>query len=80
MRYHSDCFIGMVFKSESVHLAHLNVRSMFGGKKFDMLKKQIEMSGFDVFTIHVSESWLSQSIPSNMINVPGYSVTRYDRT
>ena len=63
---------------KGMHLAHLNVRSMFGGKKFDMLKKQIEMSVFDIFTI--SESWLSKSIPSNMINVPGYSITRYDRT
>ena len=35
---------------KGLHIAHLKVRSMFGGKKFDMLKMQIELSGFDVVT------------------------------
>ena len=37
---------------KGLYLAHLNVRSMFGGKKFDMLKLQIELSGFDVLTLY----------------------------
>ena len=60
------------------HLAHLNVRSTFGGHKFDVLKNQISNSGIDIFTI--SESWLTAAFPDKLIEVSPYTVTRLDRS
>ena len=54
-----DNLLGASNLGKGVHLAHLNVRSVFGGGKLDMLKLQIEHSGIDVFSL--SESWLTTS-------------------
>ena len=59
------------------HIAHLNVRSLLGRYKADMLKHQIEHSKVDVFT--VSESWLTPAIPDSQVALQDYSVTRVDR-
>ena len=59
------------------HLAHLNVRSMFGGHKLDVLKSQIRNSGIDVFTL--SETWLHASLPDSLIEMSPYTVCRLDR-
>ena len=58
-------------------IAHLNVRSLLGGSKFDMLKQQITNSNIDLFTI--SETWLSSGIPDALVEMSPYSVTRLDR-
>ena len=63
---------------KGLHVAHLNVRSMFGGNKFDVLKNQISNSNMDVFTI--SESWLMAAIPDNLVEMPHYTVARVDRS
>ena len=63
---------------KGLHIAHLNVRSMFGGHRFDMLKRQIESSGIGVFTL--SETWLNVSIPDKVLEVKGYDWVRADRT
>ena len=63
---------------KGLHLAHLNVRSMMGGNKFDTLKHQVENSNIDIFTL--SETWLSEPIPDNMIRLPSYNVSRWDRS
>ena len=60
------------------HVAHLNVGSMFGGGKMDMLKKQIEFSGVEIFTL--SETWLTQSIPDALVSIQTYNVVRLDRS
>ena len=36
---------------KGLHLAHLNVRSLLGGHKGDLLRSQISKSDLDVFTI-----------------------------
>ena len=69
---------GNLSQGKGLHLAHLNVRSMFGGHKFDVLKNQICNSGVDFFTI--SETWLNAAIPDKIIEVPNYTVTRLDRS
>ena len=61
-----------------LHLAHLNVRSMTGGHKLDMLKSQIELSGIDVFSL--SETWLSEAIPVKVVEIPSFNVCRLDRS
>ena len=40
---------------KGLNIAHLNVRSIMGGHKFEMVRNQIESSKIDIFTI--SESW-----------------------
>ena len=62
---------------KGLHFVHLNVRSLLAKNCFDMLKSQIVDSNIDVFTI--SESWLSNKIPSTMITIPGYTTSRLDR-
>ena len=63
---------------KGLHIAHLNVRSMFGGHRFDMLKHQIRESGIGIFTL--SETWLNESVPNNLIDIEGYDCVRADRT
>ena len=69
---------GKVSHGKGFHLAHLNVRSMFGGHKFDVLKNQICNSGIDLFTL--SETWLNEAIPDKLVEVSPYTITRLDRT
>ena len=60
-----------------LHVAHLNVRSMFWGGKLDMLKQQIEISGIDIFTL--SETRLRKSIPDELVGIQSHHVVRLDR-
>ena len=59
-------------------VAHLNVRSLTGGHKFDMLKHQITTSNIDLFTL--SETWLTPGIPDSLIELTTHSVARLDRS
>ena len=52
---------------------HLNVRSLY--PKISEVQQQF--AGFDV--IIITESWLNQTIPIGVINMPGYTVIRQDR-
>ena len=61
-----------------LNIAHLNVRSIMGGHRFEMLRSQIENSNIDVFTI--SESWLSAAVPDRVIECMNYNVIRLDRS
>ena len=62
---------------KGLHIAHLNIRSIMGGHSFDLTKHQIRNSNVDFFTL--SETWLSESIPNEIISIEGYNVTRLDR-
>ena len=62
---------------KGLNIAHLNVRSIMGGHKFEMVRNQIEKSNIDVFTI--SESWLSKAVPDRVIECMNYNVVRLDR-
>ena len=57
---------------------HLNIRSLYSKNKFDMFKQQMSTSNLGV--ICVSETWLKQAMPSNIINIPNYTITRLDRS
>ena len=59
------------------HIAHLNVRSLLGGNKFDMLKHQVRTSSINIFTM--SETWLTESIPDKVVEIEGYEIIRQDR-
>ena len=52
---------------KGLHLAHLNVRSLLGKNKADLVKKQIGDSDIDVFTL--SETWLTQAIPNTLVDI-----------
>ena len=62
---------------KGLHIAHLNVRSLMGGRKFDMVKEQIDKSGIDIFSL--SETWLHEGIPNNIIDCQNYNIVRLDR-
>ena len=62
---------------KGLRMAHLNVRSLMGGHKFDMLKQQIYTGEADVFML--SETWLTSTIPDKLIEIPRYSLTGLDR-
>ena len=64
-------------KAKGLKIAHLNVRSIMGGHKFEMVRNQIEKSNIDVFTI--SESWLSKAVPDRVVECMNYSTVRLDR-
>ena len=63
-------------KAKGLHICHLNVSSLWN--KFELIKQQIANSNISIFCI--SESWLNPHITSEMINIPGYSLTRLDRS
>ena len=66
-----------LIKQKGLHFMHLNIRSLYNKNKFDMFKQQMSMSKIDV--ICISESWLKEALPSSIINVPNYTIARYDR-
>ena len=65
------------YLGKGLHIAHLNVRSLLRGHKFDMLRHQIKESGIQIFII--SESWLMEAIPDKVIKVEGFDSIRLDR-
>ena len=65
------------FRQGGLNIAHLNVASILGARKFEMLRLQVERSKFQVFC--ASETWLTDKIPDDLITIKGFSVTRLDR-
>ena len=64
------------FKARGLSVIHLNVRSQLG--KMDQLRLLSERNGADIITL--SETWLNKDIDDNEIELPGYSITRRDRS
>ena len=60
-----------------LNIAHLNVASILGAHKFEMLRKQLESSHIDIFC--ASETWLTVNIPNALIDVKGFGIARVDR-
>ena len=54
-------------------IVHLNIRSLLN--KFDQFKR--ENHNVDIFT--VSETWLSDGVSSNILQIKGYDMIRHDR-
>ena len=66
-----------VLREGGLNLVHLNVASILGARKFEMLRQQLENSNVDVFC--ASETWLSQSVPTGLVEIKGYKCARVDR-
>ena len=66
-----------ILGSRGLKVAHLNVASILGSHKFEMMRKQIEGSHLNVFC--ASETWLTSGKPTDLISVHGYNVARLDR-
>ena len=64
------------FKAIGLSVIHLNVRSLL--RKMDQLRLLSERNGADIITL--SETWLNIDIDDNEIELPGYSITRRDRS
>ena len=60
-----------------INIAHLNVASMLGAHKFEMLRKQVESSELDVFC--ASETWLKGDVHDGLVSINGYDHARLDR-
>ena len=56
-------------------IAHLNLQSI--KNKTDLVKLHVQKERFDIFSF--SESWLSDHIPNNTLDIDGYSLIRSDR-
>lgn len=59
----------------SFKLGHLNVRSLFTG--FQTFSALMTDNNFDVFC--VTETWLNENIPSDIVYIPNYNFFRKDR-
>ena len=55
----------------------MNVRSLGDIKKTDSIRLQIAKSNSHL--VGISESWLSEAIPSSFLEVKGYNLSRLDR-
>ena len=64
-------------EEKGIHLVHMNVRSLGDVKKIDSLKLQIGNSKAHI--VGISESWLNESIPSSLLTVNSYNLSRLDR-
>ena len=62
-------------QNKRVKIGHLNIRSLL--KKIDEIKILIHENSFDILAI--SETWLSDKIPNELVNIPGFNVYRKDR-
>ena len=63
---------------KGLNIVHLNVRSLTGGHKFEMVRKQIEDSKVEVFSM--SETWLTGAIPDRVVECMNYNMVRLDRS
>lgn len=62
-------------ETKGFKLAHFNVRSLW--PKIDSFK--IWLSDLDLDVITISESWLNNLTPNNLLDLPDYEVIRSDR-
>jgi len=63
------------FNNKGFSIAHLNVRSLL--PKIEEIKLMVKKSNFGVFA--VSETWLTDSVPDEFVNIDGYRIYRNDR-
>ena len=56
-------------------VVHLNIRSLVN--KYEQLKYELENVNIDIFC--VSETWLTEGVSSNILNIKGYNLERHDR-
>ena len=59
-----------------VKIGHINIRSLI--PSFADFSHIVVQNNFDIFT--VTETWLSNDVPSEAVHIPGYYLFRHDRT
>ena len=59
------------------HCAHLNIRSLTN--KHDLLSQTVEGLNNSLHVLGLSETWLTNQIPDNLIEIKGYVCERLDR-
>ena len=64
-------------EGKGIHMVHMNVRSLGDIKKIDSLKVQIGNSKAHI--VGISETWLNAAIPTNLLKVNNYNISRLDR-
>ena len=62
----------LITSNKGLHLAHLNVRSL--ANKIDLLRHLIFTSNLGI--LGLSETWLHEAIPDNMIDINGYTILK----
>ena len=65
-------------EDKGIHIVHMNTRSLGDIRKIDSIKPQIERSKAHI--IGLSETWLGDHIPTNLLEIQGYNLTRVDRS
>ena len=60
---------------KNLSIAHLNVRSLFTG--FNEFQNLLIDNNYDI--VAVTETWLTNNIPTEVINLNGYKFVRRDR-
>ena len=71
---HNDCHNSNI-NDKGLSISHLNVRSL--RNKREELDDFIKRNSVDLFTI--SETWIDNSIHSNILDIAGYIFERKDR-
>ena len=62
---------------KGLHFVHINIRSLLAKGKLDTLRAQLTNSNIHVLSL--SETWLNNKIPSTMVKINGFTVSRLDR-
>jgi len=58
-------------------ICHLNIRDIKSSNKRDDV--QVILSQLDIDVFAISETWLTESISSSLLEMPGYQTIRQDR-
>ena len=66
-----------ILSASGINIVHLNVASILGAHKFEMMSQQIEMHNIDIFC--ASETWLTSHQPNGLVGIRGFNVARLDR-
>ena len=59
-------------------MGHLNVRSIF--PKIDFLRHHLSEELNKMGIIGLSETWLTNQLPDDLVSIPGFNLSRLDRT
>jgi hypothetical protein len=62
-------------KSSEFMIAHINIRSL----RNKVHEVQLLMQKLSIDILCLTETWLNETIKDNLVSIPGYNITRYDR-
>ena len=65
-----------MFVNRGFHVAHLNIRSIF--PKIDIFRHYLTLNT-GIHVIGISETWLNENLPTDLLSIAGYNFLRNDR-